>query len=44
MDGKTFTITDKEAEDYNTPIQQPDFMTFITECFAGGATPNVCLL
>lgn len=41
MDGKTFTITDKEAEDYNTPIQQPDFMTYY-KGFAGGATPN-CL-
>ena len=41
MDGKTFTITDKEAEDYNTPIQQPDFMTYYRG-FAGGATPN-CL-
>ena len=41
MDGKTFTITDKEAEDYNTPIQQPDFMTYYRG-FAGGGTPN-CL-
>ena len=41
MDGKTFTITDKEAEDYDTPIQQPDFMTY-DRGIAGGATPN-CL-
>lgn len=40
MDGKTFTITDKEAEDYNTPIQQPDFMTYY-KGFAGGATPKL---
>ena len=41
MDGKTFTITDKEAEDDDTPIQQPDFMTY-DRGIAGGATPN-CL-
>ena len=41
MDGKTFTITDNEAEDYNTPIQQPDFMTYYRG-FAGGGAPN-CL-
>ena len=41
MDSKTFTITDKEVEDYKTPIQQPDFMTYYRG-FAGGGTPN-CL-
>lgn len=41
MDGKAFTITDKEAEDYDTPIQQPDFMTYYRG-IAGGGTPN-CL-
>lgn len=40
LDYKVY-ITDKEAEDYNTPIQQPDFMTYY-KGFAGGATPN-CL-
>ena len=41
MDGKTFTITDKEAEDYAKPIQQPDFITYYRG-IAGGGTPN-CL-
>ena len=41
MDGKTFTITDKEAEDSNKPIQQSDFITY-HRGIAGGGTPN-CL-
>lgn len=41
MNGKTFTITDKESEDSAKPIQQPDFITYYRGIAAGG-TPN-CL-
>lgn len=43
MNGETFTADSKVSEDYETPIQQPSFMTY-GRGIAGDNTPNCTIL